>query len=57
MEESGYAGFIMPIEVYFKNKVGSRGGSEKDTPFTEEEVEPGLRAAGSVGVTRSGYPS
>lgn len=25
MEESGYAGFIMPIEVYFKNKVGSWG--------------------------------
>ena len=24
MEESGYAGFLMPIEVYFKNKV--RGG-------------------------------
>lgn len=24
MEESGYAGFIMPIEVYFKNKVGAR---------------------------------
>lgn len=24
VEESGYAGFIMPIEVYFKNKVGSR---------------------------------
>lgn len=23
VEESGYAGFIMPIEVYFKNKVGS----------------------------------
>lgn len=21
VEESGYAGFIMPIEVYFKNKV------------------------------------
>lgn len=21
MEESGYAGFLMPIEVYFKNKV------------------------------------
>lgn len=21
MEESGYAGFILPIEVYFKNKV------------------------------------
>lgn len=30
MEESGYAGFIMPIEVYFKNKVGSRSSSEKD---------------------------
>lgn len=25
VEESGYAGFIMPIEVYFKNKVGSWG--------------------------------
>ena len=25
VEESGYAGFLMPIEVYFKNKV--RGGS------------------------------
>lgn len=24
VEESGYAGFIMPIEVHFKNKVGSR---------------------------------
>ncbi|XP_015682404.1 protein ENL, partial [Protobothrops mucrosquamatus] len=24
VEESGYAGFIMPIEVYFKNKVRSR---------------------------------
>ena len=24
VEESGYAGFIMPIEVYFKNKVGSQ---------------------------------
>ena len=24
VEESGYAGFIMPIEVYFKNKVGAR---------------------------------
>lgn len=23
VEESGYAGFIMPIEVYFKNKVGA----------------------------------
>lgn len=23
VEESGYAGFIMPIEVYFKNKVGT----------------------------------
>lgn len=22
VEESGYAGFLMPIEVYFKNKVG-----------------------------------
>lgn len=21
VEESGYAGFLMPIEVYFKNKV------------------------------------
>lgn len=26
VEESGYAGFIMPIEVYFKNKVGSPSG-------------------------------
>uniref|UniRef100_A0A672JME0 MLLT1 super elongation complex subunit a n=1 Tax=Salarias fasciatus TaxID=181472 RepID=A0A672JME0_SALFA len=25
VEESGYAGFLMPIEVYFKNKVRSRG--------------------------------
>lgn len=23
VEESGYAGFIMPIEVYFKNKVSA----------------------------------
>lgn len=23
VEESGYAGFLMPIEVYFKNKVRS----------------------------------
>lgn len=26
MEESGYAGFIMLIEVYFKNKVRDRVG-------------------------------
>lgn len=25
VEESGYAGFIMPIEVHFRNKVGARG--------------------------------
>jgi len=23
VEESGYAGFLMPIEVYFKNKVST----------------------------------
>lgn len=27
VEESGYAGFIMPIEVHFKNKVGSLRGA------------------------------
>lgn len=27
MEESGYAGFLMPIEVYFKNKVRWSGGN------------------------------
>lgn len=57
VEESGYAGFIMPIEVYFKNKVGSRGSREKDTPFPEEEVEPGLPVGWSVGVPRSRRPS
>lgn len=25
VEESGYAGFLMPIEVYFKNKVRLAG--------------------------------
>lgn len=40
VEESGYAGFIMPIEVYFKNKVGSWSCNRKDAQFTKEEVEP-----------------
>lgn len=40
VEESGYAGFIMPIEVYFKNKVGSLSSNRKDAQFTTEEVEP-----------------
>lgn len=38
MEESGYAGFIMPIEVYFKNKVGARSPREC-------EWRPSLRVA------------
>lgn len=56
MEESGYAGFIMPIEVYFKNKVGSRGSREKDTPFPEEEVEPGLHVGGVLGSVGADIP-
>lgn len=31
MEESGYAGFLMPIEVYFKNKVRQ---TRPTAPFT-----------------------
>lgn len=27
VEESGYAGFLMPIEVYFKNKVRQTEGN------------------------------
>lgn len=27
VEESGYAGFLMPIEVYFKNKVRRAGAN------------------------------
>lgn len=57
VEESGYAGFIMPIEVYFKNKVGSGDGSEKDTQFTKEEVEPVMHARRGVGSPGSGRPS
>lgn len=49
MEESGYAGFIMPIEVYFKNKVGSWGSSKKDTQFTEEGMEPVMHVPWGVG--------
>lgn len=57
VEESGYAGFIMPIEVYFKNKVGSWNSSEKDSPFTKEEVELGLPVGWSVGVPWSRHLS
>ncbi|TKC38373.1 hypothetical protein EI555_001616, partial [Monodon monoceros] len=39
VEESGYAGFIMPIEVYFKNKVGARVA---DTMRTEVDPVPRL---------------
>lgn len=42
MEESGYAGFIMPIEVYFKNKVGSwRGGRGMHTSHTGSQTSEG----------------
>lgn len=44
MEESGYAGFIMPIEVYFKNKVGAR--SPREAQWATGPALPGGRAAG-----------
>lgn len=61
MEESGYAGFIMPIEVYFKNKVGSlsggqgravhKRGSRAGDTWVTDAVSPGGRAV-RVGVLR-----
>lgn len=40
VEESGYAGFIMPIEVHFKNKVESCSANCFDCFELHETVEP-----------------
>lgn len=45
MEESGYAGFIMLIEVYFKNKVRDWVGGGWEVPVTMGVKEMGLRTS------------
>lgn len=44
VEESGYAGFIMPIEVYFKNKVGPQQGCG-----SQKGSRPGVHGDGAWG--------
>lgn len=38
VEESGYAGFLMPIEVYFKNKVRCSGGDTGEEQTQENDA-------------------